>query len=135
MNRLTMMGISTVAAAATAAGGLAVATSASAAAGQHPAARQAALTGCRVARQNVGFPKGPTSYRAGAAGSVLIGPVNSGTIRVAGIHPATGYHAYVDTRRGSSVDVYLSFRKRHVKFEAEVNDAGGLTVTVTSCGR
>jgi len=134
MNRLTMMGVSTLAAAGMAAGGLAVASSASAASGYHTAARPAASASCRVARHNYAFPKAMTTYQAGAAGSVSIAPVNSGTIRVAAIHHAAHWRGYVDSRQGSSVDVYFRSGTHQMKFEAEINDGGGLTLTVTACG-
>jgi hypothetical protein len=84
---------------------------------------------------NYPFPHGPKSYRAGAAGTVTVAPVNSATIKVAAVHAARGYRAFVDSGQGSSVDVYFTSHTRSVKFEAEVNDGGGLTVTVTTCRR
>lgn len=134
MNRLTMVGISTFAAAAMAAGGLAVTASAGAATSHGAAAaRPAATAHCSTARHNFGYPKATTTYKAGAAGAVSIAPVNSGTIKVAAVHFARHWRGYVDSGRGSSVDVYFRSGTHRVKFEAEINDAGGLTVTVTSC--
>ena len=134
MNKFAKIGISTAAAAATFAGGLGLAASASTTPAHH-SARSAAAASCSVARRNFAFPRSATTYRAGAAGAVAIAPVNSGSIRVVTVRPAAGYTAYVDGGQGSSVDVYLNSHTRHVKFEAEINDAGGLTVTVTSCHR
>lgn len=102
-------------------------------------ARAAALTAtaasCRTAQHNYRFPASATSYGAGPAGSVTIAPVNKGTIRVVSVHRSPGYRAFIDSGRGSSVDVYFHGHRRAVKFEAEINDGGGLTVTVTSCRR
>jgi hypothetical protein len=39
----------------------------------------------------------------------------------------------VDSTVGSSVDVYFHRAGHSVAFEAEVNDWGGVTVTVRSC--
>lgn len=135
MNRLTMIGVSTLAAAGLAVGGVAVATSASAGTGYHPASvRSAASASCRIVRHNHAFPTATTSFKAGRAGSVSIAPVNSGTIRVAAVHHAAHWRGYVDSGRGSSVDVYFRSGTHRIKFEAEINDSGGLTVTVTACG-
>jgi hypothetical protein len=135
MNRLTMMGISAMAVAATAAGGLSLASSASATTarpqtGSHPAA----AARCVASHRNYAYPGHSESFKAQSAGSVTIAPVNSGTIRVARVHAARGWHAYVDSSRGSSVDVYFRSGKHMVKFEAEINDSGGLTITLTRCG-
>jgi septal ring-binding cell division protein DamX len=135
MNRLAMIGLSTVTAATTATVGIAAATSASAATSHRAAASQAASASCQVARHTVAYPKAATSFQAGAAGWVKVAPAKRHTLRIAGVTPATGYRAFIDSRSGSSVDVYFSSRHRHAKFEAEVNDAGKLTVTVTSCRR
>ncbi|MFZ2057726.1 MAG: hypothetical protein WAV54_10020 [Acidimicrobiales bacterium] len=71
-------------------------------------------------------------YRAGAAGSVKIAAVNSGTIGVGSVNAAQGYIASVDSSSGSPVDVYFRHGTHAVKFEAEINDSGGLTVLVTT---
>jgi hypothetical protein len=135
MNRLFMAGASALLAASTAAGGLLLAGPASASAVHQSApARQAAVR-CTAPHHNYKFPSKATNYAAGAAGSVTVAPVNTGTIKVAGVHPARGYRAFVDSSWGSSVDVYFHNRVSNVKFEAEINDAGGLTVTVTTCHR
>ena len=134
MNRFATAGIGTLAVAAMAAGGLAVATSAGAATSHHVApARLAASARCRAAPHNFPYPKTTTTYRAGVAGAVSIAPVSSGTIKVSAVHYARHWHGYVDSGRGSSVDVYFRSGTHRVKFEAEINDGGGLTVTVTSC--
>lgn len=132
MNRTLMAGAGAALAASVAAGGLLMAGPASASAA-HQAAPPAALAACSAAHHNHPFPGGPTTYRAGTAGTVTVAPVNHQTIRVAGVHAAPGYRAFVDSRRGSSVDVYFRSHARRVKFEAEINDAGGLTITVTTC--
>jgi len=75
------------------------------------------------------LPRTATWYRAGAAGSVKIVTVNSGTIRVVSVTAVKGYRASVDSSSGSSVDVYFRHGTHTVKFEAEINDSGGLTVT------
>ncbi len=131
MNRLTMMAISTLTVAATAAGGLGVASAATArtTAGSRPAA----VARCVASHRNYPFPTHAETFEAITAGSVTIAPVNSGIIRVARVHTATGWHSYVDTGRGSSVDVYFRSGRHMIKFEAEINDAGGLTVTLTKC--
>jgi len=49
------------------------------------------------------------------------------------VTPAKGYRAVVDSSSGSSVDVYFHHGKHTMKFEAEINDAGGLTILVTTC--
>ena len=135
MNRLLMAGAGALLAASTAASGLLVAGPASASAVHRAAPAQQAVVRCAAAHHNYAFPSRPTTYGAGAAGSVTVAPVNTGTIKVAGVHPARGYRAFVDSGRGSSVDVYFHSRTSNVKFEAEINDSGGLTVTVTTCRR
>ena len=64
---------------------------------------------------------------------MTIAPARHHTIKVTGVQPATGWHFYIDSRSGSSVDVYFSSGKLRVKFEAEINDGGGLTVTLSNC--
>jgi hypothetical protein len=131
MNRILIAGASAIMATSVAAGGMMLAGPASAASSR--AARPAAAASCKATHHNYQFPSKPTLYQAGAAGSVTIAPVNKGTIRVAKVHTAPGYRASVDSSRGSSVDVYFSGHHGRLKFEAEINDAGGLTVTVTTC--
>jgi|SRR5215470_5747413 len=134
MNRLTRMGISAAAAAATMAGAFGMASSASAATSRTVAAsRPTAAAHCTVSRHNYAFPRHAETFKALTAGSVTIAPVNRGTIRVAGVQAAAGWHAYVDSARGSSVDVYFRSGPHMVKFEAEINDRGGLTIKLTSC--
>jgi hypothetical protein len=135
MNRLYMATASALLAASTAASGLLLAGPASASAAHRAAPAQQAVVRCVAAHHNYGFPSKPTTYGAGAAGSVTVAPVNAGTIKVTAVHPARGYRAFVDSGSGSSVDVYFHNRTSSVKFEAEINDSGGLTVTVTTCRR
>ena len=132
MNRILMAGASAALATSVLAGGLAIAGPASAATSRTTASTFGAAA-CPATHKNLPFPSQATTYGAGAAGSVTIAPVNKGTIRVAGVHRSPGYRAFVDSSRGSSVDVYFRGHSRHIKFEAEINDSGGLTVTVTSC--
>ena len=134
MNRLTMMGISALTVAATTAGALSLIAPASAAT-TRTAARSAtvAAANCAVSRHNYPYPKGSETFKARAAGSVTIAPARHHTIRVTGVQPATGWHFYIDSRSGSSVDVYFRSGKLRVKFEAEINDGGGLTVTLSNC--
>jgi hypothetical protein len=135
MNRLYMMGAGALLAASTAASVM-VARCASASALQRAApARPAAAASCQAARHNYAFPRQLASYAAGGAGSVTVAPVNAGTIKVAKVHSARGYRAFVDSAQGSSVDVYFRGHARSLKFEAEINDARGLTVIVTMCRR
>jgi len=134
MNRLFMASASALLAASTAASGLLLAGPASASAVHQAAPAQAAVR-CTAPHHNYKFPSKPTNYAAGAAGSVTVAPVNAGTIKVAAVHPARGYRSFVDSGWGSSVDVYFHNRVSSVKFEAEINDWGGLTVTVTTCRR
>jgi hypothetical protein len=134
MKRFLMAGASTALAASMAVVGLMLAGPASASA-TAAAAPSATTAKCTPVAHNYPFPHGPKSYGAGVAGSVTVAPVNSATIKVAAAHPARGYRAFVDSAQGSSVDVYFSSHTRSVKFEAEINDWGGLTVTVTTCRR
>jgi hypothetical protein len=134
MNRLTMTGISATALAATAVGALALAAPAGAAPSV-TRARTVVAAACHATHHNYRFPKHPETFAAWNAGSVTIAPAGRRTIRVAGVKPARGWRAYVDTRRGQSVDVYFRSGRHLVKFEAEVNDAGGLTITLSNCGR
>jgi len=134
MNRIHLAGASTILAASVLSGGLLAAGPASAATSRL-AAQPAAARSCQATHHNYPFPSQPRTFAAAVAGSVTVAPVNSGTIRVAGVHRAPGYRSFIDTRRGSSVDVYFKGHHRSIKFEAEINDAGGLTVTVTNCGR
>ena len=135
MNRLLMAGAGALLAASTAASGLLVAGPASASAVHRAAPAQQAAIVCTAAHHNYAFPSRPATYGAGAAGSVTVAPVNAGTIKVTAVHPARGYRAFVDSGSGSSVDVYFHNRTSSVKFEAEINDSSGLTVTVTTCRR
>jgi hypothetical protein len=92
-----------------------------------------ATTGAKSsASRSSPLPKTATWYRVDAAGSVKIAAVNSGTIRVVTVNAAQGYIASVDSASGSSVDVYFRHGTHTVKFEAEINDSGGLTVLVTT---
>lgn len=134
MNRILLGGASATLAACVLGGGLLAADPASAATSQ-PTAQQLAARSCHATHHNYPFPRQPRTFAAGVAGSVTIAPVNSGTIRVAHVHRAPGYRSFIDSARGSSVDVYFNGHHRSIKFEAEINDAGGLTVTVTSCRR
>lgn len=134
MNRLIRIGTGWLLAAAAVAGCAATAGAAAAATTHRAApARPAAVAACTVWHRNYAFPKGATSYPAGAGGSVGVAPVNSGTIKVVKVSPARGYRAYVDSSQGSSVDVYFRSATHRIKFEAEINDFGGLTITVTTC--
>jgi hypothetical protein len=136
MNRFLMAGAGAVVTASLAAGGLLLAGPASASAGHRTAAlRPAAATACTTARHQYPLPGGPTPYAAGAAGTVTVAPVNPQTIKVAKVAPAPGYKALIDSARGSSVDVYFHNQTSRVKFEAEINDLGGLTIKVTTCPR
>ena len=134
MNRIAMMGISALTVAATTAGTLGLAAPAHAAT-TGTAARSATMTAasCAVSRHRYPYPKGQETFRALTAGSVTIAPARHHTLKVVGVKPATGWHAFIDSRRGSSVDVYFRSGKHRVKFEAEVNDSGGLTVTISKC--
>lgn len=129
MNRITKMGISTIAAASVGAGALAMAGTSVASAATKPATAAA----CSTAARNYGFPAKATSYSAGWGGSVTVAPVNRGTIRVAAVHTNKGWRYMVDSSSGSSVDVYFRSGTHTIKFEAEINDFGGLTIRVTSC--
>ena len=134
MNRILLAGASTTLAACILGGGLLVAGAASAATSR-PTAQAPAAGSCHATHHNYPFPSQPRTFAAAVAGSVTVAPVNSGTIRVARVHRAPGYRSFIDTARGSSVDVYFNGHHRSIKFEAEINDAGGLTVTVTNCSR
>jgi hypothetical protein len=131
MNRMMKLGISTAAAASMATGAFALAGPGLASAS--PRQVGATPASCAASARNYAFPRATTTYRAGGAGTVAVAPVNRGTIKVAAVHPAKGWHYFVDTASGSSVDVYLHRGGHNVKFEAEINDAGGLTVRVTGC--
>jgi hypothetical protein len=115
------------------AAGLALVGATGASAAVPPAAVRSAGVACAVTARNYVFPRVATTYRAGAAGSVTVAPVNRGTIRVVATHPAWGWRSTVDSAVGSSVDVYFHRAGHSVAFEAEINDWGGLTITVTSC--
>ena len=134
MNKIFIAGASALVAASVATSGLMLAAPAGASL-TRATGRSATAAACAAAHHNFSYPRTATSYGAGAAGSVTIAPVNKGTIKVKAVHLAPGYRAYVDSGRGSSVDVYFHNSAKRVKFEAEINDAGGLTVTVTTCPR
>lgn len=134
MNRILLASASTILAASVLGGGLLAAGPASAATSR-PAAQPPAAASCQATHHTYPFPSQPRTFAAATAGSVTIARVNSGTIRVARVNRAPGYSSFIDTGRGSSVDVYFRGHHRSIKFEAEINDAGGLTVTVTNCGR
>lgn len=146
MNRIMKLSVGALAMVSAGAGSVAMATAGTAGAAAPRQARQwqAGAAGaaakavaqapmCSVSTHNYSLPKAPTTYKAGTAGSVTVTRVNSGTIKVAGVHHSTGWHAFVDSSSGSSVDVYFRSGSRTIKFEAEINDSGGLTVRVTSC--
>jgi hypothetical protein len=134
MNRFLTAGA--LLATSVAAGGLLLAGPASASAG-HPTAsvRPAVTASCTASRHRYPFPSAPATYPAGAAGTVTVAPLTPRTIKVANVTTTAGYISRVDTARGSSVDVYFHNGTSKVKFEAEVNDSGGLTVKVTTCPR
>jgi hypothetical protein len=133
MNMFAKVGVSSLLAAVTVAGGVAMTGAAGAATAPRAASARPALAACHAQRQNYPFPKAATTYQAGAAGTVTVAPVNAGTIKVVKASPAKGYRAHVDSWQGSSVDVYFTSSAHRVKFEAEINDSGGLTITVTTC--
>ena len=68
-----------------------------------------------------------------AASTAASGLLVAGPASASAVHRARGYRSFVDSGWGSSVDVYFHNRTSNVKFEAEINDSGGLTVTVTTC--
>jgi hypothetical protein len=129
MNRIMKLGISALMAASVAAGAVGIAGSGLASA----STGSSAVSACSVAAKNYAYPRTATTYRARTAGTVTVVGVNAGTIRVARVHPAAGWRSFVDTSSGSSVDIYFSSGAHRVKFEAEINDWGGLTVTITAC--
>ena len=133
MNRLAKMGVSSLLAVVTVAAGAAMAGAAAAATVSRAGSARPSLATCPAQHRNYPFPKAATTYKAGAAGTVTVAPVNTGTIKVVKASPAKGYRAHVDSWRGSSVDVYFTSSTHRVKFEAEINDSGGLTITVTTC--
>jgi len=136
MKRLFKIGAGSLLATSTLATGLALAGpgAASATAVQrHVSSPHVRAAVCSRTSRSYLLPGAPTSYRAGSAGSVRIASVSSGTIRVVSVTPAKGYRAVVDSSSGSSVDVYFHHGKHTMKFEAEINDAGGLTILVTTC--
>ncbi|HKH88572.1 MAG TPA: hypothetical protein VKA05_07095 [Acidimicrobiales bacterium] len=101
---------------------------------RHATSRPATSVASPKAPGNYPLPKTPTWFRAGSAGSVMVAKGNSGTIKVVKVSAAKGYKAVVDSSSGSSVDVYFRHGNHTLKFEAEVNDSGGLTVRVTLVG-
>ena len=133
MNRLTKMGVGSLLAVSIAACGGVMAGAAGAATGPRAASARPALATCPAQHRNYPFPTAATPYQAGAAGTVTVAPVNAATIRVVKASAAPGYRARVDSWQGSSVDVYFTSSAHRVKFEAEINGSGGLTVTVTTC--
>jgi hypothetical protein len=133
MDKLAKMGAGSLLAAVAIAGGVAMAGTAGAATAPQVASARSALATCAAQHHKFPFPKAATQYQAGAAGAVTVAPVNAGTIKVVKASPVTGYRARVDTRQGSSVDVYFTSSTHRVKFEAEINNSGGLTITVTTC--
>jgi len=133
MNRLAKVGVSSLLAAMAVVGGVTMAGAADAATGSRVASARPVLAACSAQHRNYPFPRAATKYKAGAAGTVTVAPVNARTIRVVKASPARGYRARVDSWRGSSVDVYFRSSAHRVKFEAEINDSGRLTITVTTC--
>jgi len=136
MKRIFKIGTGSLIAASTLAAALALAGPGAASASavqRHQSSSTATAAVCSRSSRNYGLPRTATSYRAGAAGSVRIATVNSGTIRVVSVSAAKGYRVSVDSSSGSSVDVYFRHGNHTVKFEAEINDSGGLTVLVTTC--
>jgi len=133
MNRLAKVGVSSLLAAMAVVGGVTMAGTAGAATGSRVASARPVLAACSAQHRNYPFPRTATKYKAGAAGTVTVAPVNARTIRVVKASPARGYRARVDSWRGSSVDVYFRSSAHRVKFEAEINDSGRLTITVTTC--
>lgn len=93
-----------------------------------------AATACTVTTTRTTPPTGPTTFAAKAAGSVTIGPGRyKGTVRVISVAPATGWKYFVDTATGNSVDVYFHNGLHRVKFEAGIESASLMLVTVRVC--
>ena len=132
-NSLRMKVLSAAVTASALTAGLALAGASGASAAVRPAATRSVAAACSVSAKNYAFPRAATAYRAGSAGTVRVAAVNSGMIKVVRVHPARGWRSMVDSASGSSVDVYFRSGVHQVKFEAEINDWGGLTVTVTHC--
>ncbi len=99
---------------------------------RHPSSSPATASVRPATSKNYPLPSTAAWYRAGTAGSVKVVAVNSGTIKVVRVSAAKGYRVLVDSASGSSVDVYFRHGTHTVKFEAEINDSGGLTVLVTT---
>ena len=134
MKRIFKIGTGSVIGASTVAIALALAgpgTALAATTQRHSTTAQATLTVLPTSTKAYPLPKTATWYRAGVGGSVKVAAVNAGTIKVLSVSTAKGYRATIDTASGSSLDVYFRHGGHTIKFEAEINDSGGLTVLVT----
>lgn len=133
MNRLMMTGISTAILAGTASGVLAMTPAGAATARNATAQVSTAQFTCASSHKNYPYPKAPRTFRAWSAGWVTIAPAGRHALKVVKVRAAAGWHARIDTRRGDSVDVYFRRNRKMVKFEAEVNDGGRLTILISNC--
>jgi hypothetical protein len=133
MKRIFKISVGSIVAASTAAALLTLGGAGAASAAVSSRHTSSVAAACATSSKNYRLPKTPTPYRAGTSGSVTVATVNSGTIRVAKVSAARGWSSLVDSSSGSSVDIYFHQGKHTVKFEAEINDWGGLTVRVTTC--
>jgi len=87
---------------------------------------------CSVAMKSDHLPDVPASFRAGAAGVVVLTSPTIRSIAVSSVATAPAFRAIVDKARGGSVEVYFGGKDSQVVFGAEAVGRQ-LEVRVTSC--
>ena len=92
---------------------------------------------CTVSKSFAAYPVSPETFivKVGTAaiGTVTVAANGPGLIKVTSVTHAAGYSSFVDSRSGSSIDVYFHGGGHRVKFEAEVTDKGNLLLTTRVC--
>ena len=92
---------------------------------------------CTVSKSFAAYPSSSETFKVNVGptgiGTVAVAANGPGLIRVTSVTHATGYSSFVDSRSGSSIDVYFNGGGHRVKFEAEVTDKGNLLLTTRVC--
>jgi hypothetical protein len=94
-------------------------------------------TTCNVSKSLAAYPVSPETFNVNVGtasiGKVAVAANGPGLIRVTSVTHAAGYSSFVDSRSGSSIDVYFRGSGHRVKFEVEVTDNGNLLLTTRVC--
>jgi hypothetical protein len=129
--------LTTVAALAIPAVGLSTVAATSVAGAGSAGAATITTTTCTVSKSFAPYPVSPETFnvKLGSAGigTVTVAANGPGLIKVTSVTHAAGYSSFVDSKSGSSIDVYFTGGGHRVKFEAEVRDRGNLLLTTRVC--